>query len=95
MRYCPAVDAKELRDRVGLDYVECEGCDLTWPLEETVRMLRFRGQMGRYRVCKFCAGVLPNNPYVILGMRLAQGQITEHDYYEALEALDSERSDRR
>lgn len=77
----------DIADRVGFDYVECEGCDLTFPVEETVRMLRFNGRHGRFRVCKMCAGVEPRNEHKLLALRLAQGKITQEQYFREVERL--------
>lgn len=83
------VHLEGLRDQVGADLVECPGCNERFWVEDTIRMLRFKEQDGKFRVCKACAGIEPFNPYARLARKLAEGWLTEEQYLDALEKLDA------
>lgn len=87
--YMAPAHIEDLADDLGADVIECPGCQLPFSIEQTVRMLTFRGERGRFRVCHFCAGLTPANPYLGLALQLKRGLITEDQYLDALEKLAS------
>lgn len=79
-------------DQIGADATQCPGCDEIWPIELTVRMMRFVRPDGRelngrsLRICQECAGT-PVDSWALLALRRDKGWITEDRYIEKLQAL--------
>lgn len=83
---------KGLVDQIGADATQCLGCDEIWPIEMTVRMLRFAPPDGRVfaghdlRVCQKCAGMRVDD-WSVLALRREKGWISEDLYIERLQSL--------
>jgi len=81
-----------MRDVVGADVTQCPGCEDIWPIELTVRMMRFVDKRGvertgrNIRVCQPCAG-MPCDAWALLALRRDRGFMTEERYLEAVEEL--------
>ncbi len=79
-------------DEIGADATQCPGCNEIWPIEMTVRMMRFVTPSGKellgrnLRICQECAGT-PVDNWALLAMRFEKGWITEDRYVEKLAAL--------
>lgn len=77
---------------IGADATQCPGCDQIWPIELTVRMLRFVRPDGRVlegrklRVCHECAG-MPVDHWAMLALRRDRGWISDDDYVRLVSEL--------
>lgn len=83
---------KGMANEIGADATQCPGCNEIWPIELTVRMMRFVRKGGReltgrnLRVCQECAGT-PVDDWALLALRREKGWISEDRYVEKLAAL--------
>lgn len=88
-----------LADVIGADATQCPGCDQIWPIEMTVRMMRFVRKDGtvlekrHMRVCHECAG-MPVDRWKMLALRRDRGWISEDDYVDLVAKLASETEER-
>lgn len=86
------IHAVGMKDAIGADATQCPGCEEIWPVEMTVRMLRFVRPDGKelggrnLRVCHECAG-MPVDDWALLALRHERGWITEDRYVERLQEL--------